>query len=170
MGITARLKEAKAAGGNRVYFGEGQHIARVDAVKFDETRKHVEMFASEFTIMATDSKAPGMQPGSRVDYACLTTNDMYDSNIKSFMMALLRMNEMEFNATDEKGLDKMIKDATEKEQKYCGRCVEVSCVAGEDGRIFPRFTKINAQDEALVLKQYAAQKAAAAGNGAATAA
>lgn len=154
-GVAARLKGARAAGGDRNYFKEGNHVARLDSFKFDETRKRIEMFATDFTVMLTDSEHPRMQPGRTVNYACLVTNDMYDSNLKSLMCAIFRMTEDEYDATDDKVLDKMIEDLSGKEQKYAGTCIEVTCPVGEDDRVFPRFSKMSLEDEALAKQEFA---------------
>lgn len=175
MGVFAKMKDKQTPGGTRARFKEGDHLARVDGCKLGETRKGVGLFAVEYTIVDTNSDDPEMAPGRKVDYACLSTNDMFESNIKGFMCAICRLAEETFDQLaeqksersakgvkgyeDETKIDEIGDMVVGADQLYSGRVIRVICTPNDDGRVFPRLCRITEDEERAALDGFAARKA-----------
>lgn len=126
-GAFSKFQSAKANGGARNYFKEGEHLVEITAVKFDETRKKIEFFAVEAVVIATDSTDKDMQPGKRVNYMSMSDKDAYFGNVKQFLMACMNATEDELNALTDAEFTEAMQLMAGPEQRFTKRRVVASC-------------------------------------------
>lgn len=111
-----KLKQTKAAGGNRNYFGPGAFLCRILGAKFDTKRKGGAYFAADLEIISSaplnPEDAARMGEGQIANYYVDMTQDYALSNIRQVIDAILgsyglspadlnRMGDDEFDAQAE---------------------------------------------------------------------
>jgi len=157
MGVFSEAKKARAAGGPRVYFVPGNYLLAITKTSFKETRKKLDVFAPEFSVVSFDrvESSPEIPPtpGSFCNWATLSSSDMFWSNIKSYTMALAGMD-------DEDKFDKIVSEdayeafceaVTGVDQVSTGWHIKAQCLGteGDDGvvRVFPKWIGVPLEEQ-----------------------
>ncbi len=127
MGVFSKFKTAKATGGARNYLASGEHRIRVADAKFDKSRKGVDFFAMEGTIVETTSAEPKMQPGERINWSTHADKDAYAGNVKQFFMACFNLNEQQVDAMSDDEFEEAMELLAGPTQCATNRLVHASC-------------------------------------------
>jgi hypothetical protein len=127
MGAFSKFQKSKAMGGTRNYLKAGDHVIRIQSVKFDRSRTGVDFFAVQGVVVETDSDEPTMQPGQRVDWSTHADKDPYAGNVKQFFMAAHNFNEPEVDALEESEFEEAMELLTGQEQTANNRLVLAVC-------------------------------------------
>lgn len=128
MGSYGRFKKAKAARGPIQRFELGRYICRIEGVKFDETRKKVEIFAVSLSIEEITDGGEKMKIGQRVDWCCMEDWENYEGLVKDFICKCYDTSEQEIDAMGDDDFDEMMKLLTGVDQSATGRLIEVECI------------------------------------------
>jgi hypothetical protein len=128
MGVYSKFKAAKASGGSFNYLLEGRHQLRLESAKIDKTRKGIEFFAMEFTMLETTSDAPAMAVGSRVHYMTAADKDPYAGNVKQAAGATFDVTEDQIDAMEEDEFEELMEAFVGAVQGGTGRIIDADCV------------------------------------------
>lgn len=104
MGRFGGVGDAKYNEGG-VYFQPGRYLVRVDVVKTGESRKKVEFFVVECTILYSEN--PELKKGGSVSWMVMSDWDTYLGNIKHFVSVA---QEVEMDEVDEEGVEMCVSD------------------------------------------------------------
>jgi hypothetical protein len=126
MGAYSKFKAARATGGAYNYLTEGHHLVRIESCKFDETRKGIEFFATEVTVLETNAD-PSLV-GQRRNWMTTSDKDAFEGNVKQFFCAVWGLTEEEVDALPEEQFEEFMDLMVGKAQAASGRVCTVDVV------------------------------------------
>ena len=125
MGIYDKFKNAQMSKGSGNYIQAGGHILQIETCKFDATRKGIDFFAAEFTILKTDSDHPNMKPGMHVSWLAMGDQDAYAGNVKRFICGVYGVDEAEINDMTSDDFENLMNEITKEKQVFANKLVRV---------------------------------------------
>lgn len=140
MGIYDKFKNAQVTKGSGNYIQPGNHILRIESCKFDATRKGVDFFAAEFTILKTDSDHPNMKLGMHVSWLAMGDQDAYAGNVKRFVCGVYGVTPEDIDEMSSDEFESLMNNITKEQQVFAGKLVraEAKMIKTRAGNDFTR--------------------------------